>query len=112
VRKYVIIWGVVLTAAVSAGAGEILEASCPCGYAAGDLWIGGGLEDPFLRFDVYYCAAWKEIVSVSFDGAADFGAAVGRDLTPIRTSEEIWTFIRSIRSNTTRLSGIGIHRTQ
>jgi hypothetical protein len=83
-----------LAAAAGVGAGEILEAACPCGYAAGNLWTGGGLEDPFLRFDVYYCSEWKEIVSVRFDGAPLFGTAVGRDLTPIRTTQEIWTFIQ------------------
>jgi len=94
VRKYWVglsIFGVV---AAHVSAGEILEATCPCGYVAGDLWTGGGLEDPFLKFDVYYCPAWKEIVSVSFDGAPLFGEAVGHDLAPIRVSQEIWSFIQ------------------
>lgn len=93
-----IVWVVLLGTAATAAAGEILEASCPCGYAAADLWVGNGLEDPFLCFDIYYCAEWKEIVSASFDGAPAFGAALGRDLTPIRTTEEIWAFIRENQS--------------
>jgi hypothetical protein len=86
----------ILTFASAALAGEIVEADCEsCGYTQDDLWLGSGLEDPFDVFIIYWVADWRQVVTVEFDLAAEFGERIGYDFAPIRHDVTIWDVVEA-----------------
>ncbi|MBD3372466.1 MAG: hypothetical protein GF403_07120 [Candidatus Coatesbacteria bacterium] len=80
----ILILGVLVSAS---GAGLVCEADCPnCGYESAALHLGGGMN-PLFSYVLYLDEDAERLVSVGFDAAPAFFAALGVEEPPALSAE-------------------------